>query len=63
MMIYSMFIPQRIAPALAADTGTNQMPHSKMGGKGQLREAKPKQSGAASLKRASTKRRNIQKRS
>ena len=62
MTLMGLFTPQFSTPALAADISEAGMPKEKIKkGKGQLRDTKPKSSGAAQLKRASTKRRNIAK--
>ena len=57
MMIYSMFIPRMAAPAIDIQSA----PEPIVKGKGQIRAAKPKASGAAQLKRAAKKRSNIRK--
>lgn len=57
-MILSMFIPPQVAPAMA-DGERHAAPIVK--GKGQLRAAKPKASGAAQLKRAAKKAKNKRK--
>tara|TARA_R100000951_G_scaffold2179_3_gene3717 strand:- start:1086 stop:1307 length:222 start_codon:yes stop_codon:yes gene_type:complete len=62
MAILGLFAPQLSAPALPADINEAGLPKEKIKhGKGQLRDTKPKASGAAQLKRAAKKRSNIRK--
>lgn len=64
LSILGMFIAQTPAPAISAELGNSvDLPQGfDKHGKGQLRQAKSKQSGAASLKRAAKKAKNISKR-
>ena len=62
MTILGLFTHQYAAPAIAANITDMETPKHKIKqGKGQLRDVKPKPSGAAQLKRASKKRANIRK--
>lgn len=54
-------MPQLNAPVAANNMHDSSPSQYTKGGKGQLRAAKGKPSGAARLKRAATKRRNIAK--
>lgn len=63
LSIMGMFMGQSIAPAVQAAANSHNLQQDfYKGGKGQVRQAKPKQSGAASLKRIAKKAKNISKR-
>tara|TARA_R110002049_G_scaffold101556_2_gene246468 strand:- start:604 stop:816 length:213 start_codon:yes stop_codon:yes gene_type:complete len=60
LAIMSMFTPVRVAPSVDKLNDERIVPMHKT--KGQLRNAKPKSSGAAQLKRNAKKRNNINSR-
>jgi len=62
MGIMGLFTPVFASPAIPDGISGVDLPKDKIKhGKGQLRDTKPKPSGAAQLKRASTKRKNKQR--
>ena len=62
MALMGLFTPAFSVPAIAADNTEANMVREKIKqGKGQLRDTKPKQSGAAQFKRAAKKKSNIRK--
>lgn len=62
MAILGLFTSQFSTPAMPADINEAGVTKEKIKhGKGQLRDTKPKSSGAAQLKRATKKRSNIRK--
>ena len=62
MTIMGLFTPAYSMPAIAADAVGIDAPREKIKrGKGQWKDTKPKPSGAAQLKRAAKKARNIRK--
>ena len=60
MSLLALFIPRFTAPSVSSDV-EDKFGNEIIKGKGQLRAAKPKPSGAAQLKRAAKKRSNIRK--